>query len=312
MLEIDPEFSGAYYLIGDCHRFKVEPEAALHNFLIALEHYKQGDFEDEKNWTEFLVGEIYCIDKHNYLKGFPYLQKGFDEKDVSRYGYWGHLSWIFRLIGDYDRAKIYSEKMLEISPESIWWFVRLYGNILNYQGRFEESIHFLDSICSITVGTEYLCARFLFHTNIYLEHYNEAELYFNQYLDEGIVWESDSVLIAFAYKKLGREHESDTILKSVLTSLEKKLLHTQPSYIFRTLALLHAIQNEKEESLKYLSALLEMGQGTTWFHLAERNPIFKDLWDDPEFKAIVKRNNEKLEKVQAQINEMREKGEISF
>jgi tetratricopeptide (TPR) repeat protein len=292
---------------------------AIDNYKLTIKYFKQGDLIG-RNWSEFLIGKLYCIDKNDYLKGMPYLQKGyFEESDESDgYGKLGYLSYIFRLIGDYERAERYNKKMLESGSESIWWFIQLNSDILQWQGRFKESINFLDSMSTITVGNaEGMCNRYLFHANVYLGFYNVAEQYINRYKEgyysnRNIIWDMDSVLIAFTYKKIGKEYESMSILNSVRSSLENKLHKGQSYYILSNLALIHAILNEKEESLKYLSALLEMGQGSTWFDLAERNPIFEDLWDDPDFKAILKGNREKLEKVQAQINEMRERGEIEI
>jgi class 3 adenylate cyclase/TolB-like protein/tetratricopeptide (TPR) repeat protein len=319
MLKIDHEFSAAYYLIAEYHRFKGEVDMAIDNYKLTIKYSKQGDLIG-RNWSEFLIGKLYCIDKNDYLKGMPYLQKGyFEESDESDgYGKLGYLSYIFRLIGDYERAERYNKKMLESGSESIWWFIQLNSDILQWQGRFKESINFLDSMSTITVGNaEGMCNRYLFHANVYLGFYNVAEQYINRYKEgyysnRNIIWDMDSVLIAFTYKKIGKEYESMSILNSVRSSLENKLHKGQSYYILSNLALIHAILNEKEESLKYLSALLEMGQGSTWFDLAERNPIFEDLWDDPDFKAILKGNREKLEKVQAQINEMRERGEIEI
>jgi hypothetical protein len=69
----------------------------------------------------------------------------------------------------------------------------------------------------------------------------------------------------------------------------------------------------KEESIKYLSKAVDLGQGSTIINLfVEYNPIFKNFRDDPDFKTIIKQDKENLEKVQAQINEMRERGELNL
>jgi TolB-like protein len=314
ILEIDSEFSGAYYLMGEYHRFRNEPDAAIDNYKLVLEYFKQGDFEYEKNWSEFLIGVLYYIYKNDHLSGLSYLQNGFEGKDEYQYAYYGYLANFYIEIGDYERSEIYNYQMLELNSESIWWFIQFHSEMLIRQGRFEESINFQDSICSLTVGVEVMCNRFLFHANVYLGHYNEAEQYFNQLVDTDVssVLELDSVMIAFTYKRLGKEPKSKNILNTIRTSLENTLRNDQSFSILRVLALFHAVQNEKEESLKYLSELVKMGQGTTWFDLVECNPLFKNLWDDPDFKAIIKKNKEKLEKIQAKINEMREQGEISI
>jgi hypothetical protein len=70
--------------------------------------------------------------------------------------------------------------------------------------------------------------------------------------------------------------------------------------------------NDKEKSLKYLSEAVELGQGSTAFNFFKINPMVKNLWDEPEFKTIMEMNQEKLETVRSQINEMRERGEISL
>ena len=42
------------------------------------------------------------------------------------------------------------------------------------------------------------------------------------------------------------------------------------------------------------------------------DPIFENLWKDPEFKTIVKRAQDKKAAIRAQMQEMIERGEIDL
>jgi len=50
----------------------------------------------------------------------------------------------------------------------------------------------------------------------------------------------------------------------------------------------------------------------SWIDFTLNCPFFENLWDDPEFKAIVKRAQDEKAAIRAQIREMEERGEIDL
>ena len=76
--------------------------------------------------------------------------------------------------------------------------------------------------------------------------------------------------------------------------------------------MIHAIQDEKEEALKYLSKAADIGLMLGWHDFIEVQPIFENLRDDQDFKVIVKRAQDEKAAIRAQIQEMIDKGEIDL
>ena len=76
------------------------------------------------------------------------------------------------------------------------------------------------------------------------------------------------------------------------------------------LAIIHALKEEREESLQYLSDAAKLGFKLGWHDLIETYPFFENLRDDPEFKAIVKRAQDEKTALRAQVREMEERGYV--
>ena len=74
----------------------------------------------------------------------------------------------------------------------------------------------------------------------------------------------------------------------------------------------YSILNDKVNALHYLSKLEESGFYTGWQDFMMIFPAFKNLWDDPEFKTIITRVQDKKSALRAQVREMEERGEIDL
>ena len=75
------------------------------------------------------------------------------------------------------------------------------------------------------------------------------------------------------------------------------------------MSIIHALKEEREESLHYLSEASKLGFRGGWHDWIDIDPFFENLWDDPEFKAIVKQVQEEKAALRAQVREMEERGE---
>jgi TolB-like protein/class 3 adenylate cyclase/Tfp pilus assembly protein PilF len=309
LLEIDSKSAEGYYLMGEYYRFIGEIDAAINNYLLTVEHYKKGDLLPI-NITNVVIGVLYCQQKNDYLKGLPFIQKGLE---TEYFAYSAYLGGVFAYIGDFHRADSHTKRMITLDPTQSKWYTRIVSEKLFLQDKFNQALIFLDSICSITLNED-VCNRQLFFAYEFLNNSDKSEYYLNQFIsNNNNYWHPrDSIWIVYKYLKVDKNKDAIQFLNNYRISLENRLSGNISNWVLLNLSAIHAMLNEKEKSLRYLSEAVELGQGSTIFRLIEYYPFFENLKDDPEFKTIIEHNNDKLEKVQAQINQMRERGEITF
>ena len=168
-----------------------------------------------------------------------------------------------------------------------------------------------------------LCHKYKFYTHLALKEFDQAEQQINQlselggtfYLNDRFEYPhyiGDSVLLAYMYKELGRENDARTILDNSRKNLENELAEDKLWFTYLYLSFAHAVLDEKEKALDYLSNAGELGFQDGYHDLIQIHPIFENLRDNPEFKAIVKRAQQEKAAERAQIQEMIESGEIDL
>lgn len=184
-------------------------------------------------------------------------------------------------------------------------------------------MHFLDS-GNYDNSCEMIRYKYKFYNHLALKEFKQAEQCINQLSEAGYINDlgtggwfrqdlGDSVLFAYLYKELGNEHEASTILNAARNNFENQLAEEDEVWwTYFYLSMIHAIQDEKEVSLKYLSKAADIGLMRGWHDFIEAHPIFENLWDDPQFKALVKRARDEKEAIRAQVQEMIDKGEIDL
>jgi len=153
-----------------------------------------------------------------------------------------------------------------------------------------------------------------------LKDYDRAEYYFNEIQGNGTFGDNlwsffpiDSILVAYMYKKLGEEQTASEILTEYCESNEKRLNKNRwENYrVNLNLAFIHAIQDEKEKALNYLSETLRYGP-PFWTDLTPINFYFENFLDEPEFKAFIKKGTDLKVDLQEQYKKMEGKGLIDL
>jgi TolB-like protein/TPR repeat protein len=303
--DLDPEDPDGYYLMGQVYNRTDKNDLAFEYFSKSIE------LGNKLPWPRFMLGVLHCMDKNDYVKGLPFMYKAIQERPTALNSIFGHTGWTFLTIGDYDRALKYFKTSIDLRPTC-------FGNIQGYiwtiilQGNFKESLNFIDSIC-VAVDCESQCARYRFWVHTYLNEYDQAEPAFNQFVATGGSPNMyDSVSVAFVYEKLGKKSEAIAILDNII-SLHGNLLKTDTNW-FRCycMASVQSQLENKEEALQYLSKAVEIGLKNGSHDLLVIDPTFENLWDDPRFKAIVKRAQDEKAAIRAQVQEMVDKGEIDL
>jgi TolB-like protein/Tfp pilus assembly protein PilF len=303
--DLDPKDPNGYYLKGQVYNRMGKNDLAFEYFSKAIEHgYKEP-------WVYYMLGLLYCREKNDYVKGLPYMYKAIQERPSGMQFVFNYTGWTFLSIGDYERAFKYFKSSIDIGPAC-------FGNIPGYtwtlalQEKLNESLNFIDSICSVT-DCESQCARSRFWVHTYLNEYGQAETAYNQYVKIGgspNIY--DSVNVAFVYEKLDKKSEAIAILENIKSSYGNLLNKNTNEFICYCMASVQSQLENKEEALQYLSKAVEIGLKNGSHDLLLIDPSFENLRDDPEFKAIVKRAQDEKAAIRAQVQEMVDKGEIDL
>ena len=173
------------------------------------------------------------------------------------------------------------------------------------QGKLKELEQFTDSVCVLYDDCETLQFYVKFYDQYIKREYDQADKYYNQFVNAGgstNVW--DRVNIAFVYKKLGKENEAKAIIDKILST-------SQGSKFYRSFWI-HALLDEREEAMMYLSKALEGAAEWGYDDFLLIDPLFENLRDDPEFATIVKRAKDKKAAIRSQIREMEKRGELDL
>ncbi len=200
--------------------------------------------------------------------------------------------------------------------------------ILKTQGKYDELKYELDSVCNAD-ECKIVCKWWQYFSHLLKANepktldkngeYEKAELSYNQWVEVGgnpNVW--DSVKLAFIYNGLGKEEEALSIMNKCQNVIEEIVAKNTKSSMFYIsehyiqLGIIHIFKEEKEAALKDLSTAVNIGilWGNEKAFLTD--PVFKSLWDDPKFKALVKRAQEEKDAIRAKFIEMEERGEIDL
>ena len=310
VLEIDPESGNGLAAMGDYYRFTGNGIAAIENYELALKNYRGGSFFP-KSVIEHFLGILYCSNYNDYKKGLRYIQDGINDADSFGYVQWGDLGQIFLGLGDYEKAKMYNQKLLE-SEYGLCWSILNTSISLMSQGKYNDAINFLDSICGVSL-CEDNCNHYLFQNYTMLGQFDIAEKYFNQYLDVGGTQGSfDNLLFAYTYKEIGQVQKAETMLNNVRVTLEKNLSKRANWGAYLGLSMMYALLDEKDESLKYLSDAIDLGLKWGYHNFLPICPFYKNYWNDPEFKALVRQAQEERAAKRKQVEEMIVRGEIDL
>jgi hypothetical protein len=159
------------------------------------------------------------------------------------------------------------------------------------------------------------CSHSRFNIYIAQKEFGKAEQQFNQFLIlSGIPNISDSISLAYLYKETGKGDFSETILQDCQASLGKNLfgIPDRQGYSLRYLylAMVNAIMERKTEAISCLSKAFNNGLEGSWFDYAEVYPVFENLRDIPEFKALLNKVRAEKAAIRVQVNEMVKRGEI--
>jgi len=307
MIELFPEFSGGYQNKGNIFM--------LTNQLDSAYKYLNIGYSKSPNdpWTNLVLGQYYENKENNSVKALPYYQRAYELGGEEWAEINGNIGQLFLNIGEYTKAEKYFKHALKLRQECLYIFQISWTYMI--EENYEKMTHFLDSICSITT-CEQNCNEIRCNYHMMRKEYEEAEKYYEQYLSTGGGSPVGMFLLnlwaAYIYKETGREQKAYKTLSSLENIIEQRLSPNTKWFFLILSSMSFAIQNDHKESLRYLNEAVNIGLKGGFHDFFPICPIYEDLWDDPEFKAIIKRAQDEKAAIRAQLKEMEEHGEIDL
>jgi TolB-like protein len=299
-----PNNSWNMMLLGTIYFYTNQPDSAV--------KYEQMAVNNDPNepWANFTLGQVLVSMKNDVINALPYYQKAYDlQKD--NYMFCNGIAWAYRYIGDYKKALKYSNKSILMRSE--FWVVKDHTILLAYNGKYDESLSFLDSICNINAFGQQ-CDMMKFYIKTIQKDFKIAEEYYNKAKKDGYkIVEDDNPYIAYFYKETDRDKEAISILKNSITRDEDKLLRSsnwfEDQRIKARLAASYALLGENKKALHYFSESGDLEISESLFSI-NKFPGFDNLRSDTQFKAIVKRIEDQRAATRVKVREMEESGEL--
>ena len=110
-INLDPNFNKGYGLKGECYMRLGNSDLATEFLLKAINLPPKDNFW---YWYHTALGQVYFRQKNDLLKALPYLKKDLESSVEHSPGYYRRISDIYISIGDYERAKEYIQKSIEL------------------------------------------------------------------------------------------------------------------------------------------------------------------------------------------------------
>ncbi len=317
-IDLDPKFNKGYGLKGESYMRLGNSDLAIEFFLKAISLPPKDEFW---LWYHLALGQVYIFRKNDVIKGLPYLKKSLEVSIEFLDIHLINIAIHYTTIGDYQRAEEFLQKAIEIESRDYCWAIYWYSKVKLVQGNFQESYQFNSLNCSNLECPQ--CLVQLFESSLLQSEFEQAEQYYKQ-------WQTTSspdpwldnqynYQIGYVYHHLGRIEEADKIFIEQIQKLESELENGQrlfygslPNYLLLHLSRIHAFQGNKNEAIKYLTEYAKKGFDGGWHDFILIDPFFESLWDNPQFKAIVKQAQEEKAALRAQVREMEERGELTL
>ena len=303
-IKLKPEADYGYFVLAACYQ-------SMEIFNLSIENFLKGiELRPNSSGPLAKLGYLYITKKQDVVKGLPYLKRSIELQPLKELEYL-IASECYFYIGDYEKAKEYAMKSFIFGDVYTSWAIRIYNQTLARQNKTRERLQFLDSICSIT-NCKDICNKAYCYLNLDLNDFEQAEKDYDQFIEAGGEFKlHDSIFLANMYKQLGRNEDYQMTINYCRTRYEDLFDDNKKNFdAIGSLLNIYAILDEKEKALKYLSELEKTGFHFSTFDWIEISPIFENINDDPEFKAIIRRVHEKKAVMKAQIREMEADGRL--
>jgi tetratricopeptide (TPR) repeat protein len=232
------------------------------------------------------------------------------------------LGWLFLDLGDLDRGEYWSDRSIELAPESFFpnlamELFHLYrgdlSTTLEYGRRAFETEHFwayaFSSFEPVRVH-EMRAGRYL-----------ETRAAFEKIAPELLNEDSPqignrnyraAIDLALILSKTGEQERADRLLESSLQYIQRipRLGYYGTGYGIADVQI-YALQGEKQKALSALRQAIDEGWRNSWWYYLKFDPILELLHDEPEYQAMVAEIEADMAAQLARVREMESNGELA-
>jgi tetratricopeptide (TPR) repeat protein len=229
------------------------------------------------------------------------------------------LGWLFLDLGDLDRAEYWSDRSIELAPESFFpnlamQLFHLYrgdlSTAMEYGRRAFEAEHYeayrFSSFEPVRIhemrAGRYLEARAAFE-RIAPELLNE------DFPKVGSVNYRAAIDLALILSKLGEQQRADRLFEDSLQYIQKIPRLGLIGYHVADVQI-HALRGEKRKALSALRQAIDEGWRSLWWYYLKYDPNLESLHDEPEFQAMVAEIEADMAAQLARVREMERNGEL--
>jgi tetratricopeptide (TPR) repeat protein len=230
------------------------------------------------------------------------------------------LGWLFLDLGDVDRAEYWTERSMELAPES--FVSNLAMQLFHlYRGDLSSALEYGRR----AFGTEhYWASGFSSFEPVRIHEmragrYLEARATFEKIAPELLNEDSPEVGnrnyqaaidLALISSKTGEHERADWLLESSLQHIQRiPRLGLFGHYIAD--AQIYALQGDKQKALSALQRAIDEGWRRFWWFYLKYDPILELLHDEPEYQAMVVEIEADMAEQLARVRELQRSGELT-
>jgi tetratricopeptide (TPR) repeat protein len=233
--------------------------------------------------------------------------------------YSAFLGWLFLDLGDLDRAEYWSERSIEVAPES--FFPNLAMELFHlYRGDLSAALEYGRR----AFETGYPSGFGLYSFEPVRIHemragrYLEARAAFGKIAPELLNEDSPKVGsknyraaidLALILSKTGEQQRADWLLESSLQYIQRNPRLGVYGYWISDVQI-YTLQGDKQKALSALRQAIDEGWRNSWWYFLKFDPILESLHDEPEYQAMVAEIEADMAQQLARVREMERNGEL--
>ncbi|MFC2126148.1 tetratricopeptide repeat protein [Bacteroidota bacterium] len=289
-LSYDDQLEEAYNVRGKYYQQNGEIEKAINDFEKAL--------SINPNYADALrsLGGVYHY--NNMVKAISSLHKAASiERSTDLPDIYISLGRYYRNVGLLEKSRYYYQKKFDLDNDSISYLNNL-ARLEFSKGNYEMAIELFEKaerIDSTRVSTLWLAG-----SHVMLDHIEESYKYMSRFSESSRGITTPIYFYGYVSWQLDRKEEANNYFNEQIRNSQESIRLTRPYSLknaYYHLAVTYFFLGEKEKGYQYLERF--SNESLIRFRTIARikyNPMLKNVREEPRFKAIMKKIEEKNQK----------------
>ena len=218
------------------------------------------------------------------------------------------IGWYYLEISDYQKAEYYFDKALVYNPDNISVLSKK-GHLYKLTGQFDKLFGIAQRIMEISPLNQGLYELGMYY--FLVEDYDQSVEYYSRYFTEASETAQgynimNNHMYGYALLKKGRVKEANEKFEFVL-KLIREQGHVTVDYEY---AKIYAAKGMVDSAYFHLEKAVAGDIRWGMSDFMERDPLFENIKDEPEFQRLVEIAREKVRLKREEVRKLEESGEI--